>query len=172
MKENLQFASILLIVICGCNSDHSASLEQFMGMWQLDKYEAFDSTTGKWNEAPKRIGYSGFILYDGTGHMGVQLVPPGFNDLNDSTSVDSLTIDALKQNVTLQSKMFVYFGNCEILDEQNVIEHHIQSSNHPDEIGTTVSRKYEFKGDTLILTAAERISGSKTRLRWIKYRGS
>jgi len=49
-----------------------------------------------------------------------------------------------------------------------MIEHHIQMSNHQEEIGTTVKRRFEFKDDTLILTANELIGGSKTRLRWIR----
>ncbi len=46
--------------------------------------------------------------------------------------------------------------------------YHIVSPNHPEDWGTTVKRNFEFKGDTLILTANELVGGRKTRLRWIK----
>jgi len=166
--EKLIFEFAIMVLISFNANSQSNSLEQFKGMWRLDKYEAFDSITGKWQDAPKRLGYSGFILYDGAGHMGVQLFPPGFNKLNNSTSIDSLNINDLKEMATLQDKCFVYFGNCTITAGHHVIEHHIQSSNHPSDIGTTVKRNFEFKDDTLILTANEMIGGFKTRLRWVK----
>jgi len=166
--EKLTYRLTLVFLVSSCNYNHPDSLSQFKGMWRLDKYEAFDSATGKWLNAPKRIGYSGYILYDGSGHVGVQLMPPKFEKLNYSNSTDSLNIDQLKELTNIQSKCFFYFANCDILSGQNIIEHHIQSSNHPEEIGTTVKRNFEFRDDTLILTASELIGGSKTRLRWIK----
>jgi lipocalin-like protein len=167
-SEKLIFEFVIMFIITVSADGQSNSLKQFKGMWRLEKYEAFDSISGKWKDAPKRIGYSGYILYDGTGHMGVQLFPPDFNKLNDSTSIDSLNSNELKKIATIQSKYFTYFGNCTISAGQNVIEHHIRSSNHPSDIGTTVKWNFEFKGDTLILTAEELIGGSKTRLRWVK----
>jgi hypothetical protein len=166
--EKLAYRLALVFLVGSCNYSHPNSLGQFKGMWRLDKYEALDSATGKWINAPKRIGYSGYILYDGSGHVGVQLMPPAFEKLNYSKSIDSLSIDQLRELTNIQSKSFVYFANCDILPGQNIIEHHIQSSNHPEEIGTTVKRNFEFRDDTLILTASELIGGSKTRLRWIK----
>ncbi len=166
--EKLIFALVLMSSFNYKVNGQSNSSEHIKGLWQLDKYEAFDSTTGKWHDAPKRIGYFGYILYDGAGHVAVQLFPPGFRKINDSTRIDSLNIDELKQMTTIQSKCFIYFANYTILAGQNVIEHHIRSSNHPNDIGTTAKRNFEFKGDTLILTANELIGGSKTRLRWTK----
>ena len=167
-KLIFEFLIMFLLIINVNANSQSNSLEQFKGMWRLDKYEAFDSISTKWKDAPKRIGYSGYILYDGAGHMGVQLFPPDCNKLSDNTNIDSLNIIELKKNATIQSRCFMYFGNCTISAAQNVIEHHIISSNHPGDIGTTVKRNFEFKGDTLILKAMELIGGSKTRLRWVK----
>jgi hypothetical protein len=167
-SKQFVFAFVIMLLVSLNANSQSNSLEQFKGMWRLDKYEAFDSTSGKWKDAPKRIGYFGYILYDGAGHVGVQLFPPDFNKLNDSTSIDSLNSGELKKNATTQSKCFMYFANCTIAAGQKVIQHYIVSSNHPSDIGTTVKRNFEFKGDTLILTAMELIGGSKTRLRWVK----
>lgn len=166
--EKLIFGVMLMLSFSFKVNGQSNSSEQFKGLWQLDKYEAFDSITGKWHDAPKRIGYFGYILYDGAGHVAVQLFPPGFKKINSSAGIDSLDIDELRQMANIQSKCFIYFADYTILAEQNVIEHHIRSSNHPDEIGTTVKRNFEFKDNTLILTANELIGGSKTRLRWTK----
>ena len=155
-----------VIVFSSCANVSQNSMLKFTGMWKLDKYESFDSISGKWHDSPNRIGYNGYILYDGIGHMGVQLLPPGFKDV-DKTNTDSAGNDELRKTLQLQAGSFSYFGNCNITDS-GTIEHHRLSSNHPKEWGTAIKRSFEFKGDTLILTAYELIGGFKTRLRWIK----
>lgn len=143
-------------------------MDKFTGMWKLDKYESFDSTSGKWYNTPSRVGYSGYILYDGKGHMGVQLLPPTFKDVDNNKNIDTLNDKDLKKDLKLYSTSFAYFAGCNIKKEENLIEHHIVSSNNPEDWGTTVKRTFEFKGDTLILTATELIGGRKTRLRWLR----
>jgi len=109
MKMKKLFVALaLLFLVCGCN--RSNSLEKFKGMWRLDKYEALDPTNSTWYPAPKRIGYSGYILYDGTGHVAVQLMPPGFEKLHISKSIDSLHVEELREITTVQSKCFIYFA--------------------------------------------------------------
>ena len=157
----------MIIIVSSCNDGSQKAMSQFRGMWKLDKYESFDSATGKWNDSPNRIGYTGYILYDGIGHMGVQLLPPGFKDVANYQNIDSISGEELKKILRLHTTSFSYFGNC-VITEGNLIEHHRLSSNNPMEWGTTIKRNFEFKGDTLILTAKELIGGLKTRLRWIK----
>ncbi|MDP9041217.1 MAG: lipocalin-like domain-containing protein [Bacteroidota bacterium] len=120
------------------------------------------------HDSPNRAGYTGYILYDGVGHMGVQLLPPGYKNMYVNKNIDSLGVDEMRTILKLQSASFSYFADC-ILDEgKNSIEHHKLSSNNPNEWGTTIKRSFQFNGDTLILTANELIGGLRTRLRWIK----
>lgn len=160
-------AALLIIIISSCTTKSQNVMDNFRGMWKLDKYESFDSANGKWHDSPNRIGYTGYIIYDGIGHMGVQLLPPGFKDVDINKSPDSLDGKELREIIKLHSASFTYFALCNIT-ERNSIEHHRLSSNNPREWGTTIQRDFEFKGDTLILTANELIGGLKTRLRWIK----
>lgn len=143
-------------------------MQKFTGMWKLDKYESFDSASGIWQNMESRNGYTGYIIYDGMGHVGVQLIPPGLKNFDSNKNIDSLNKKELKQTLQLYLSSFDYFGNCKVIPNQNLIEHHKLSSNHPEELGTTISRHFEFKSDTLILTASELINGHKTRLRWVK----
>jgi Lipocalin-like domain len=158
--------TLLVFVFSSCANVSQNRMRPFTGMWKLDRYESLDTSSGQWYDTPNRIGYSGYILYDGIGHMSVQLLPPGYKDV-DSKSIDSAGNDDLRKVLQLQSGSFSYFANCNITDSKT-IEHHRISSNHPKEWGTTLKRSFEFKGDTLILTANELIGGLKTRLRWIK----
>ena len=76
--------------------------------------------------------------------------------------------EELKKILKLNSASFAYFANCNITEEANSIGHHNVSSNNPKEWGTTVKRNFEFRSDTLILTATELTDGRKLRLRWVK----
>jgi hypothetical protein len=161
------YSITLLVVLSGsCKNVSQNPMSQFTGMWKLDKYESFDSVKGRWFDSPNRIGYTGYILYDGIGHMGVQLIPPGYNVI-DSKNTDSAGAEELRKILQLHAASFSYFANCSITGP-NSIEHHRLLSNHPKDWGTTLLRSFEFNGDTLILTAKELIGGFKTRLRWIK----
>jgi Lipocalin-like domain len=170
MRKTKFVCSILICmsIVAGCRDRSKNSMTAMRGMWKLDKYESLDSLSGKWHDTPGRIGYTGYILYDGIGHMGVQLLPPGFKDVSNVESIDSIPNEELKKLVKLHKSSFSYFATCNI-SEGNTMEHHRISSNNPREWGTTIRRDFEFNGDTLILTAHELIGGLKTRLRWIKF---
>ena len=161
--------ALLAIIAGGCAGNSQNAMSKFTGMWKLDKYESFDSAIGKWYDSPNRIGYTGYILYDGIGHMGVQLLPPAFKEVLTNESIDNIGEEGVRKILKLHTASFSYFGDCNITGA-NSIEHHRLSSNNPKEWGTTIKRNFEFHGDTLILTANELIGGLKTRLRWIKLR--
>ena len=154
-----------LIIFFSCSTSETAN-EKFHGMWRLDKFEMFDSTKGIWIDDTLRTGWSGYILYDGKGHMGVHLVPAGYKDFNTNKNVDSLPPDELKQLMEFYRSNFVYFSNYELKD--TTIFHHRHSATEPQNWGNTLVRDFHFNNDTLILAAHENIGKSKLRLRWIK----
>ncbi|MBS1600779.1 MAG: lipocalin-like domain-containing protein [Bacteroidetes bacterium] len=158
----------LMSTLIQCSSNRSDTMEKFRGMWKLDKYESYDSATNSWLPSLNRQGYTGYILYDGIGHMGVQLIPPGFSDFDADKPIDSLDAKEQTRILKLQLRSFIYFADAKIIEKENSIEHHKLLSNDPIEWGTTSTRNFEFRGDTLILTAKELIAGLKTRLRWVK----
>src|SRR6266513_539475 len=93
----------LLMVISSCKDNQQNLMKKFAGMWKLDKYESFDSMSSRWHDAPNRVGYSGYILYDGKGHMGVQLFPPAFKDVDINKNIDSLSNEELRRILRLHS---------------------------------------------------------------------
>jgi hypothetical protein len=66
---------LILLTIFSCSSMQTID-EKFNGTYRLDKFESFDSVSGKWI-ADKWRGkdVDGFIQYDGKGHMSVHLYP-------------------------------------------------------------------------------------------------
>ncbi len=160
---------VALFILCtayACKNKKLRSGEQFHGMWKLDKFEAFDSAASKWVNDTTRIGYSGFILYDGMGHMAVHLTPKGYKDFDTNKNMDSLNMKDVKELAKFYQSNFVYFADYETTD--STIAHKRHSSTNPKDWGSVLTRDFEFRNDTLILSAHERIGGEKIRLRWIK----
>ena len=135
-------------------------------MWRLDKFESLDSLTGSWIDAASFAGWTGYILYDGQGHMGAHLTQKGYDKFNTDMNIDSLNLDDLKKLTNFYKANFVYFANYNKTDKS--IEHKRLSATEPKNWGTSVTRDFDFKGDTLILTPHESINGQKLRLRWIR----
>src|SRR5215212_7154407 len=68
------------IVTMGCKStSHVTATNNFYGLWKLERIERKD-TSGKWREISLMKGGTGYIIYDGQGHMAVQMTPAGYKD--------------------------------------------------------------------------------------------
>jgi hypothetical protein len=142
--------------------------EKFRGLWKLYIIEYQDST-GVWQEHAWNRGGDSYILYDGLGHMSVQITPEGYKDRIVSfprANIDSLTIEELRADLKVYASNYVYSANCVVLEEEQIIEHHRLSHSFPHDWGVVVQRKFKFKADTLILMPVE--PQNPLRLKWIK----
>lgn len=164
LKSILGLLSFFTIYSCGHKDTKTSN--KFNGMWRLDKYESFDSTSNRWSQDTTRIDDSGYIIYDGEGHMGVHLTPKGYKDFDTNKNIDSLNNDDLKKLVKFYRSNFVYFANVELTD--STVVHKRLSATEPKNWGTILTRDFDFRQDTLILTAHESITGQRLRLRWVK----
>ena len=108
----------------------------------------------------------GFILYDGLGGMGVHHVSENYENyvFEGKGGLDSLTNRDLRH----LANNFVYFGRYRVLENDKIIEHHLESSHHPGRWGTTAERRYEFHGDTLKLYPLNTTSGIPARIVWLR----
>jgi len=166
----------ILLFITGCaDIKKNDSRTQLAGMYKLYISENQDSE-GVWHEDPWTKGGTGYIIYDGLGHMAVHITREGYKDfawLSEEESlnperlnqkIDSMTTDELKDAVREFSSSYVYVGNYTIEDTADVVQHHRITSHLPAIWGTTVRRAFSFSGDTIIL----RILNGNRRLKWIK----
>ena len=160
------FGILTCLTIYSCGSKDTKSNDKLSGMWRLDRFEAFDSSSNTWSDDTTRIGWNGYILYDGQGHMGVHLTPKGYKDFDTNKNIDSLNHDELVALTKFYKSNFVYFSNYNLTD--STVEHKRLSATEPQNWGKSLTRNFEFKDDTLILTAHEIIAGQKVRLRWIR----
>ena len=167
---------ITLISLGSCKNQSVGDLNgQLAGMYKLYIIENRDST-GAWRQQEWGKDGDGYIVYDGKGHMAVQITPKGYKDFlwlseeaainNDSLKqkIDEMSEADLKAAVVEFSSNYVYVANYSISDSANVVTHYRLSHTNPSPWNTTVKRKFTFKGDTLIL---EPLNVNR-RLKWIK----
>jgi hypothetical protein len=157
---------IILCTFTGCSNKVQVVDEQFNGMWKLEKIESIDKESGNWTYDPAFNGWNGYILYDGHGHMGVQITPNGYRDFDVDKNIDNINNEDLKELVKFYQSNWVYFANYKITNQ--TIDHKRLSATNPKDWGSVLTRDFEFRKDTLILTAHEIVGGKKSRLLWIK----
>lgn len=144
-------------------------------MFKLFAIEHQDST-GVWRTSKWAKGGTGYIIYDGRGHMAVQITPKNYSDFKwikeESTidedalrlKTDTMSMTELKEAVMEFASNYVYFANYEINDSLNTITHHLLSSTVPSIWDTSKTRDFQFRGDTIIL----KVQGVNRRLKWIR----
>lgn len=174
MKSFIVLSFIFLFSACN-NKQPANANSRLAGMYKLYIIENKDSS-GIWSEQPWAKGGDSYIVYDGKGHMAVQITPKGYKDfqwLNEEATingdslkqkVDSMSMDDLKAAVTEFASNYVYVANYTINDSAGIIQHDRLSHTIPSAWNTTVQRRFTFKGDTIIL---EPLTVNR-RLKWIR----
>ncbi|WP_163718742.1 lipocalin-like domain-containing protein [Mangrovibacterium lignilyticum] len=167
MFQRYLYFAITITLLHSCKKENETSdFAKFTGRWTLDRVETQVDSTDGW--VPRQDNYKnrkGFIIYDGKGGMGVHHVTENYDKyvFEGSGGLDSLTTADLRH----LADNFVYFGKYRVNDSLKVIEHHIESANYQNMLGTVAKRNYLFSGDTLILSPTTN-RYPKTRLKWIK----
>lgn len=156
---------IIFLALASCQK--SDDKEPLQGMWRLDRFESLDTATMTWEVDSTRIGYTGYILYDGLGHMAIHLQPAGYGDYEPAVVLDSLDRDSLIREARFFRSNYVYFANARADADSQYVSHFKLSATDPREWGTESVRFFEFRGDTLLLTTREEVRGKKLRVRWL-----
>ena len=171
----VSLTAVILLTACSNNKTSNAD-NSIAGLYKLQIIEKLDSTTNKWYEEDFGKGGDSYILYDGSGHMAVQITSKGYKDFDWLTEkqatdeklltqhIDSMSCEQLKSAVREFTSSFVYFGDYSINDTTNIITHKRLSSSIPAAWGTIVKRQFFFIGDTLTLLFPD----GKMRLKWIR----
>ena len=80
MKLFTFLLTIILLISCA-NKKQTDINSQLAGMYKLLIIENQDSS-GAWHEQEWGKGGDGYIVYDGKGHMAVQITPKGYKDFS------------------------------------------------------------------------------------------
>ena len=167
--------TIIIFLLACSNSPHNDRSGQLAGMYRLFIIENKDST-GTWQEQKWAKGGDGYIIYDGLGHMAVQITPNGYKDFKWLTEEETINRDVVKKKIDSMSLMdlkaalvefssnYVYVANYSINDTTHIVQHNRLSHTIPSAWNTKVTRSFSFIGDTLVL----QVIGGNRRLKWIK----
>lgn len=156
---------IALYISCA-NKIAVSDNNRLTGSWKLYQIQQRDSTNGKWEKIGGNLNYTtGYLIYDGQGGMGVHEALENYENhcFDDTTKLDNYSIEDLK----LLASNFTYFGRYKILPNNKLIEHTILAHTNPKLWNTINQRKYEFKGDTLMLFPVE-TKHNNLRVVWTK----
>lgn len=179
-KTKTVFTLFTLAIIITCSvsctqQPKDDTNRKLAGMYKLYIIEAQDST-GAWKESPWAKGGESYILYDGLGHMAVQITPKGYKDfkwlkeadvLDEKTlkeKIDTMSLPQLKAAAEELSSNYVYLANYIIDDSAHILTHKRITSTLPSIWGTEAKRVFSFNGDTLTLINPV----AKLRLVWIR----
>jgi Lipocalin-like domain len=174
IKIFIVFFLAVFLFACTDKTNHNRNT-LLAGMYKLYIAENVDSN-GIWHEDPWTKDGTGYIVYDGIGHMAVHITRQGYNDykwLPEEESLrperinqklDSMSTEELKAAVRAFSSSYVYAGDYTVEDTIDVVKHHRISTSIHSPTGSTVRRAFTFSGDTIIL----RVLNGNRRLKWIK----
>ena len=89
------------IISCTKNSTVNAK-ENLAGMYRLYRIEDQDSS-GNWKESDWGKGKDGYIIYDGMGHMAVQIIHKSYKDFNWISEGQTLNLKSVQQKIDSMS---------------------------------------------------------------------
>jgi len=121
--------------------------DKVVGTWKLISWESLRSNGQSLNllMGPHPIGV---ILYQPNGYMAVQVMHdprPMFAERRSSAA----TSDEIKN---AYFGYYAYWGTYAINEAENTVEHNLQSSLFPEEVGRRYVRTLRFDGQKLVLT--------------------
>lgn len=178
MKNKIYFIFIFSVfcLLNACKTAPNADRRTLLnGMYKLEIVQNMDSA-GNWQEDNWAKGGTGYILYDGAGHMMVQITNAGYKDfpwLNEMEAIipekitarmDTMSLPSLKNSLATFSSDYVYVANYTIDDTADIVQHNRISASIPGNWNTSVRRAFQYSGDTLILSCLDR----NLRLKWLK----
>jgi len=137
---------------------------KFIGTWKLVSAEAYRPNG---EVIPYRYGAGsiGYIMYDATGHMAVQLMQPNRPHFA-SGDLDKGSPAEIKAAFDGYG---AYFGTYEIHEAEGFVLHRVEGSLFPNNVGTEQKRFFEFSDDKLILKPPPRQVGGEQiapRITW------
>ena len=121
--------------------------EALVGRWTMISSEGVTKdgkTFHPFGDDPK-----GCIIYTENGYMSAHLMRPNRPHL----PVDTFQEISPYKFVESIKGYFSYFGTYTIQEEETTVTHHVEGAIHPNWVGTTQVRSYQFEGDHLTLSA-------------------
>lgn len=141
----------------------AATQPSLVGTWKLVAYE--DWTADGSVDRPFGDSPSGYLVYDNTGHMHVQVmrVPAmvDFPGAGDGTG-DPLLVQFAYQGYV------AYYGSYTVDWQHSIVTHHVEGSLQPDYTATDQPRAFHFEGERFVIEERDPVTGSCGRREFIR----
>jgi hypothetical protein len=146
MKKLVALVVCCLTMWTSGSEPPSTSATSFVGLWKLVRIEV-RQPEGRITADPDLGPHAaGYIFYDSTGHMGVQIMNP---DRPKWKTDDQPTRD---EAMTSVAGFEAYSGTYEVHESEGYVVHHTELSLDPNGVGRDRKRKFELSGNQLRLT--------------------
>lgn len=145
-------------------STKSGIANQFVGTWKMVSVEE-RRPNGEVVEPRYGARPSGYIMYDMTGHVAVQIMKPGRSRFASNDAAQATQAEAK----SAFEGYGAYFGTYEVNEAEGYVIHHVEGSVFPNYVGTDQKRFFELSGDQLVLKPPPRQVGGEqhtTRVNW------
>jgi hypothetical protein len=140
--------------------------KRLVGTWRLV------TTEGRPGGAKREHNPSGYIIYDSTGHVNVQIMLR--NDRARFVSED-LAKATIQEKALAFDSYLSYYGTYTVNEAKGIITHHVEGSLDPNDIGKDLVRYFEFSEDRITLIPTRLVENNlvpksevKRRLTWEK----
>ena len=141
-------------------SSPNETAKRFIGMWRL---VSIVDSQGQPASGPHPTG---FIVYDMSGNMAVQIMPDRARPKWTGAPINGAATPTPEQAEASLTGYAAYFGTWTVDERAQTVTHHLKGSVNPGNIGVDNVRKYEFgSGDRVTLIPIAPIN-SGNRLTW------
>ncbi len=133
--------------------------EKIIGTWRLISIE--DHRT---NRPENEFNPTGYIMYDSTGHMAVQITRHSDRAKFASEDIANVTT---QEKAAAFSSYAAYYGTYTVNEAERTITHHVEGSWTPNDVGKDFVRYFRRSGNriTLMPTETNAKLGTSTPLR-------
>jgi hypothetical protein len=125
-------------------------ISSILGTWKLSHCKLFNAAGTELFDPFHDA--SGLIIYDKNGLMAVQMMSSGHAD-SIKGNIFKAPLELFKQSF---ENYIAYYGSYTINEKERIVTHNVSGSLWPNMVGTTLSRRFEFKDEnTLVLSTVE-----------------
>jgi Lipocalin-like domain len=140
-----------------------ATRQQLIGAWQLVSIQIL-GPNGAMPDPFYGADPSGFLVYDASGWMSVQIVGQHRPAMDAAASRPTPTdpAETARLKAAVLDSYYAYYGTWEFDEATSMVTHHLKSSLIPGESGKSYSQTVSLEGGELIFTTRRDQAGGPT----------
>ena len=144
MRQSDRVTPVLPVL---AETEDAKTAAQFVGTWRLVSID--DKRTVR---PENEFEPAGYIIYDATGHMAVQITRRGDRAKFGS---DDITKFTTQEKASAFSSYAAYYGSYKVDETEGTVTHYLEGSLTPNDVGKQFVRRFKLAGDRITLSPVE-----------------